>query len=181
MSKYRYVYTVFWKDDYIQNLNEDEKLLFVYLLTNEDTKQCGVYTFNKDICYVMTKIKNINEILYKFINDGKIKYNKDTNEIAIKNWNKYNKSKSPKVIKHIADCLQNIKDKTLINFCYSDLDLQEMEKIMQKASKKKLPKFKNKNNLRLFDNFYLENNLTFDDDEFEPLENEIRNNVRMVI
>jgi len=43
MAKSRMINTTFWSDSFIQNLNIADKLLFLYLLTNEHTDICGIY------------------------------------------------------------------------------------------------------------------------------------------
>ena len=42
-NKQRYVNTRFWNDTYVSSLDPIEKLLFIYLLTNEHTNISGVY------------------------------------------------------------------------------------------------------------------------------------------
>jgi hypothetical protein len=46
MSKLRSVNTHFWMDNYIVDLDPIEKLLFLYLLTNDQTNMLGVYEIN---------------------------------------------------------------------------------------------------------------------------------------
>lgn len=49
--KTRIVHTRFWKDEYVSNLTAKEKLLFLYLLTNECVNMCGIYELpDKYIC-----------------------------------------------------------------------------------------------------------------------------------
>ena len=44
MALYRHVYLKFWKDDKVMELfSVEEKLLFLFLLTNPNTTQIGVY------------------------------------------------------------------------------------------------------------------------------------------
>lgn len=43
MGKLRSISTVFWSDPFIEELTPSEKLLFVYLITNEKTNMLGVY------------------------------------------------------------------------------------------------------------------------------------------
>ena len=33
----------FWSDDYILKLNPQQKLVYLYIITNEKTTQCGIY------------------------------------------------------------------------------------------------------------------------------------------
>jgi len=43
VAKQRMINTEFWKDEYIQDLSPSNKLLFLYLLTNESNNIAGVY------------------------------------------------------------------------------------------------------------------------------------------
>lgn len=140
MSKYRYIYTEFWKDIYIKKLNEIEKLAYIYILTNPDSMQSGIHLLDLDLLKISIPSIDINNILSKFETDDKIKFNKDTNEIAIKNWTVWNYSESPKVVKCISKEFDFISDKSLINYVYTDEILYNMEMILILAyinSKKK--------------------------------------------
>lgn len=43
MSKLRSISTSFWSDPFIEDLSPEEKLLFIYLVTNEKTNMLGIY------------------------------------------------------------------------------------------------------------------------------------------
>ena len=43
MAKQRYLSTSFWTDSYVEKLDPSEKLLFIFLLTNDSTNLCGIY------------------------------------------------------------------------------------------------------------------------------------------
>ena len=101
MAKYRYVYGTFWSDPEIQNLLPDEKLFYIYLLTNPHTSICGIYTLSIPYIEIETGIKRekIKTLIDRFEKMGKIKYSHKTSEFAIKNWKKYNLNCSSKIIK----------------------------------------------------------------------------------
>jgi hypothetical protein len=76
MSKLRSVSTGFWSDPFIEDLTPSEKLLFLYLITNEKTNMLGIYEaslkkisfetgLNKDV--VLNGLKAFESI-------GKVKY-----------------------------------------------------------------------------------------------------------
>ena len=93
-------------------------MFYIYLLTNERTRQCGVYEITKkqisfDLVYSIDKV-SIH--LKYFISKGKIKYNEDTKELAVGNWLKYNSSTSPKVISCINKEFKLVKDTVLIEY-----------------------------------------------------------------
>jgi len=121
MAIYRHVHVEFWKDPRVlDELTPEEKLFFLYILTNQNTTQIGVYKITKkQIAFELGfSTEVVNSLMDRFINNYKcIKYNNDTREIAIKNWGKYNLNK---LGKPMLDCvrseLKNVDDKDLLQF-----------------------------------------------------------------
>jgi len=118
MAIFRKIHTSFWSDTFIQDLDNDHKLFYLYLLTNERTKQCGIYEISKkqmsfDLGY---SIDRVSKLLKYFINCDKIMYSDATKELALKNWGKFNHSTSPKVVSCLKSELSNIKDRVLIEY-----------------------------------------------------------------
>lgn len=121
MAIFRKIHTSFWSDSFTSSLDKDKKLFYLYILTNERTKQCGVYEITKrqisfDLGY---SIDTVSKLLDYFIKKGKIKYNESTNELAIGNWLKYNGSTSPKVKSCINKEFKLVKDTLLIEYVNS--------------------------------------------------------------
>lgn len=121
MATFRKVHVSFWSDPFTQELTPEQKYFFLYLITNEKTSQCGIYEITKrHICYdTGYNIDTVQKLLDFFIEANKIKYNYNTNEIAIKNWLKYNDNTSPKVQVLTKQELTKIKDRSLIQYLYS--------------------------------------------------------------
>lgn len=99
-------------------LTPEKKLFYIYLLTNDKTSTCGIYEITKrqmsfDTGYTVDTIDKLIEFLD---NSGKVKYCKETQEICILNWKRYNDSKSPKVQSLIATELQKVKNKAFIQY-----------------------------------------------------------------
>ena len=121
MAIYRHVHVEFWKDPKVlEELTPEDKLFFIYLLTNPNTTQIGVYKITKkQIAFELGfSIESVNALMDRFINNyGLIKYNNDTREICLKNWGKYNLNK---LGKPMLDCvrseLKNVDDKSLLEF-----------------------------------------------------------------
>ncbi|MBK8092241.1 MAG: hypothetical protein IPK32_09765 [Verrucomicrobiaceae bacterium] len=74
MDKNRYVNTRFWDDTYVIRLNPNEKLLFLYLLTNPLTTPGGVYELTARRAAMDTGLsqKEITAAFDQFEHDGKI-------------------------------------------------------------------------------------------------------------
>jgi hypothetical protein len=128
MAIFRKIHTSFWSDSFVSELENDYKLFYIYLMTNERTRQCGVYEITKkqiafDLGYSIDKVS---KLLTYFINRSKIKYNEKTNEIALGNWLKYNSSTSPKVQSCINKEFSLVKDTLLIEYVKS-MDTQSQE------------------------------------------------------
>lgn len=89
MAKNRYLNTKFWRDNYIQDLDPSEKLLFIYCLTNPDTNITGIYEIPLKIIATDTGLDKdmLIKIFKRFEDEKKIKYYKGW--IAIKNFIKH--------------------------------------------------------------------------------------------
>ena len=131
MATYRKLHTTFWTDPFVEDLTQEQKLFYLYLITNTKTKQSGIYEITKKYMSYETgfSIKEISELLTYFIRDGKILYSEKTNEIAITNWIKYNLSLSHSVLKCIETDLYEVKDKDLIRALYKDDYIQLLKSV----------------------------------------------------
>lgn len=108
MAKYRVVYTQFWDDPkVVEEMTPEDKHVFLYLLTNQNTRQIGIYTITKrqmafDTGYSQEAIQSI---LERLINKHRlVKYNDETREIAVKNGGKFNSIRGGKPVE---DCVRS--------------------------------------------------------------------------
>lgn len=126
MSIKRIVNTEFWSDDKVIELfSPEDKLFFLYLLTNPHTTLLGIYKINKKIMAFELgySIDTISVLLDRFENKYEmIKYSNKTQEIAIRNYLKHSIIKGGKPIE---DCLNRdinqVKDKTLLEYIYVNI------------------------------------------------------------
>ena len=138
MAIYRHVHVEFWKDPKVlEELTPEDKLFFIYLLTNPNTTQIGVYKITKkQIAFELGfSIESVNALMDRFINNyGLIKYNNDTREICLKNWGKYNLNK---LGKPMLDCvrseLKNVDDKSLLEFIKPSISKDEIVSLFDEA------------------------------------------------
>ena len=121
MAKYRQLHTTFWDDPLILDLTHEKKYFYIYLLTNPNVKQCGIYEISiRQITYHTGYNKEtIDKLLELFVGLNKIVISKDTNEIAIINFLKYNYSASPTIKKCIDKDLAAVKNKELLKYIYN--------------------------------------------------------------
>ncbi|MEH7125438.1 DnaD domain protein [Bacillus sp. JJ1773] len=136
MARYRVVYTQFWDDPkVVEEMTPEDKYVFLYLLTNKNTKQIGIYTITKrqmafDTGYSQEAIQSI---LERLINKHKLlKYNQETREIAVKNWGKFNFIRGGKPVE---DCvrseLEKVKDLQLIGYVGERIRNVKMRKLFE--------------------------------------------------
>ena len=116
MAKYRQIHTTFWNDPLILDLTPEQKYFYLYLLTNPNVKQCGIYEISiRQMTYhTGYNRETIEKLLDMFVELNKIVISKETNEIALVNFLKYNYSASPTVRKCIEKDLKNVKNKDLL-------------------------------------------------------------------
>lgn len=120
----------FWNDAKVMDMfTPEDRLFFLYLLTNPHTTQLGIYAINpKYITIEMGyDIKSVEVLLDRFENQyGIIKYSKDTQEIAVKNFLKHSIVKGGAPVR---DCLirelKAVKNKELINFVFAHIKQYE--------------------------------------------------------
>lgn len=115
MAIYRNVQLSFWTDNKIEDdFTPEDKFFYLYLLTNPQTNICGCYevSYNQMCNQTGYNKDTINKLLDRFENVHKmIKYSKDTKEILILNWHKYNWSNSKDTIKGVLKVAEHIKYK----------------------------------------------------------------------
>lgn len=111
MAKYRQVHTTFWDDGFVIDLTPEEKYFYLYLMTNSNTTQCGIYELPYRVIEMQTGYNRdtVLKLLKRFIEYGKIEYNEGTKEIMLLNWAKYNFINSPQVKKCIEKELKSVK------------------------------------------------------------------------
>ena len=117
MAIYRNVSLTFWEDNKIvDDFTSEDRYFWLYLLTNPHTNLIGCYEISIKQMSNETglEISKIEELLIKFESVHEvIFYSKGTKEILIKNWHKYNWTKSEKLKKPITENIRKIKSERL--------------------------------------------------------------------
>lgn len=123
MAIYRQVHITFWQDPFILELTAEEKYFYIYLLTNSKTTQCGIYEISELVIMLETGLskEKVGELLDKFIGYKKIKYDRNTKEIFILNWLKFNSIEGINTEKCVLKELKTVKQtdfiKTFLGKC----------------------------------------------------------------
>lgn len=107
---FRQIHTQIWKDDYFLDLTPEEKLLFIYLFSNESTSLSGLYKIPlRVICFETGLDQNfVIDTLKKYEQAGKVVY--ESGVIWVVNMRKYHETRSPKIKIAIANDLNRIPD-----------------------------------------------------------------------
>ena len=136
MATFRKIHTTFWADPFVEDLTQEQKLFYLYLITNTKTKQSGIYEISKKHISYETGFskKEVIELLSFFQEVGKIYYSEKTNEIAISNWNKFNYNSSYQTCSCIHTDLQEIKNTDLIKKLYTE---EYISRLMEDITTKK--------------------------------------------
>lgn len=122
MAIYRQLQTLFWQDGFVGELTPEERYFYLYLLTNPRTSQCGIFEINIRIMEAETGYnrETLEKLLKRFEEYGKIIYSKETREIFILNWIKYNFINSKNTMCCINKELQLVKNKEFLKLLYKN-------------------------------------------------------------
>ena len=114
MAVYRQIYMKFWNDDskVVDEFTPEDKYFFLYLMTNPHTNLTGCYElsmkaaaretgYNEEtIVRLMDRMERVHKVIC---------YDRDTKEVLIVNWHKYNWTASDKLLQSVRNQLQFIR------------------------------------------------------------------------
>lgn len=129
MAIFRNIQMSFWTDPKIaDDFAPDEKYFYLYLMTNPHTNLCGCYEVSmKQMSDETGYTKERVEKLIKRLEEGHrtIIYSRDSKEMLIVNWHKYNWTSSSKFRIPLGKEIQNVKNvnfKTYLTDLYNGID-----------------------------------------------------------
>jgi hypothetical protein len=110
MSNFRQIHVSIWKDTWFLDLEPDEKLLFIYLFSNESTSLAGIYKISPKVIAFETGInmQRMTAIMAKFARDGKVFQQGDV--VWTVNMRKFHETRSSKVNIRIQNDIDLIPD-----------------------------------------------------------------------
>lgn len=110
MANYRQIHTQIWRDNWFLDLEADEKLLFIYLFSNDNSNLAGLYEMHEKIIVLETGLakERIHEIIAKFEADKKVLYKDGV--VWIVNMQKYHSNAGEKVRRNIELIVEGIPD-----------------------------------------------------------------------
>lgn len=147
----RVIDTELWTDEKVESFTPEEKLFWVYLLTNPFTRQLGIYRITKkQIAFQLGyDVDTITKLLDRFQNEYRlIRY--ENGEIAILNFLKRSILKGGKPVE---DCLmadiKNVKNKDLVTWVFAHLENEDVNdtvwKVMDRFKKERTKERNNDN------------------------------------
>lgn len=120
MAVYRNISMDFWTDSkVVDDFTPEDRYFHIYVLTNPHTNLCGCYEvslkqianetgYNTDtVLRLLDRFQNVHKTL---------EYCKETKEILILNWCKYNWTASPKLDKPLLKDIESIKNERFRNY-----------------------------------------------------------------
>jgi hypothetical protein len=122
-----------WSDDWFTEIKVDEKLIWIYLLSNDQSNIAGIYKTTPALIKRMTDIpvERVKSILAFFEEDRKAFYYK--RYIIIANRVKYN-SDSPKITSGVIKIIRSLP-KTVVKYLYSLPDTAIYEFVIENIGK----------------------------------------------
>lgn len=118
MAEFRSIHTRIWTDQWFSDLGTEERLLFIYLFSNERASVCGMYELPLKYIAFETGIskERVCEILKSFETAGKVYYR--DGYVWVVNLRKYNETSSDKVRVRIDKDLEAIPNNELKEMYY---------------------------------------------------------------
>lgn len=139
MAIYRTVQMGFWTDTKIgETYSTDEKLLYLYFLTNPHTNLAGCYEIsNRQIAFETGFTpEKVGKLLDSLQDKGVVGYSQETAEILVVNWHKYNWTTSPKLIKPLTAEIEAVKCEKFRNYLQETLENGDAEYSIDRVSEK---------------------------------------------
>lgn len=110
MANYRQIHTQIWRDDWFSELTTDEKLLFIYLFSNDSSSLTGLYKISLRVIAFETGLSTefVRDALIKFESGGRVVFR--DNIIWIVHMWRYHSNASPKVKTRVESDLRLIPE-----------------------------------------------------------------------
>ena len=120
MAIYRNIQMSFWTDPKVaDDFTPEDRYFYLYLFTNPHTNLCGCYEISKRQMASETGYSQdtIERLIDRFSSVHKVmQYCKETKEILLFNWHKYNWTKSEKFVKPLLSEINNVKNDVFKRF-----------------------------------------------------------------
>lgn len=133
MAIYRNISLSFWEDNkVVDDFTPEDRYFYLYLLTNPHTNLIGCYEISirqmshetgysqKIVEKLLDRMENLHNVII---------YSRETKEIYIKNWCKYNWTKSEKLLKNVENVSKYIKNETLKEEMTKKIEIYKKDRV----------------------------------------------------
>ena len=110
MANYRQIHTNIWTDSWFLELDTQEKLLFIYLFSNDRTSLSGIYELHKKVISFETgiSVNAITKMLQKFQDANKVYV--EGNVVWVVHMRKFHETKSDTVLQRIKSDVNTVPE-----------------------------------------------------------------------
>ena len=125
MALYRTIQLSFWTDSkVVDDFTPEDRYFYLYLMTNPHTTLSGCYEVSirqiaSETGYSKDSVERLLERMER-IHDV-IRFSKETKEILLLNWSKYNWTSSPKLRPAIVESIKAVKNADFVEFLNNTL------------------------------------------------------------
>ena len=129
MAVYRFLHLKYWDDAFVSGLTQEATLVYLNLIANVKSTQCGIFELNLagSAKHCKAKVENYLAAIEVFQKAGKVLYDPETSEIMMVSWPKYNYTTSKNTITCINKELKAVKNKTFLKVLYVICDELKMD------------------------------------------------------
>lgn len=133
MAIYRNISLSFWEDNkVVDDFTPEDRYFYLYLLTNPHTNLIGCYEISirqmshetgysqKIVEKLLDRMENLHNVII---------YSRETKEIFIKNWCKYNWTKSEKLLKNVENVSKYIKNEILKEEMTKKIEIYKKDRV----------------------------------------------------
>lgn len=115
---FRSITTDFWLDSKVEDLSSTAKYLLLYLFTNPKTTLTGCYevSYRRAGSDMGLNATQAEKAMAELCAANVVSYCAETNEVLIRNWDRYNWTKSEKLAKPLAQGIEMVKCVDFRNF-----------------------------------------------------------------
>jgi hypothetical protein len=119
MSHYRKIDVRIWNDEKFNDMDNEEKLAFIFVLTHPNMTSIGA--MRGTVEGLAAEIKALPEAFHKAFDKGMLKVCKKSSLIVATNFMKYNQPESPNVVKAWAKAFSMLPECELKNEIYAKI------------------------------------------------------------
>lgn len=134
MAKFRKVYANFWTDPFVENLTPEDRYFYLFLMTNPEVTECGIYVISKKRMGDLTGYnrETIEKLLERFSGYNKIVYDDKNHEMLLVNKIREIERLGKPMIDCIEAELKRVHNKEFIKFLVEHNQLDGLRSLLNR-------------------------------------------------